>query len=123
MGAGTIEQMANRVSGLMEDRLHIRGKTLAEKIRKAGRRLPTNIRAEARFLETAAIQAQNPKLLMQIDEARVAEAYDACVKYLTTINTSALRRAAFLGALTSIAFILFIVGLLVLAVLYLRGFI
>lgn len=123
MGAVTIEQMANRVSGLVEDRLHIRGKTLAEKLRKAGRSLPTHIRTEARFLETAAIQAQNPKLLMQIDEARVAEAYDTCVKYLTTVNPAAARWAAILGAVTSIAFILFVVGILVIAVLYLRGFI
>lgn len=123
MGAVTIEQMANRVSGLIEDRLHIRGKGLAEKLRKAGRSLPTAIRAEARYLETAAVQAQNPKLLMQIDEARVAEAYDACVKYLTSVNPSAARRAAVMGAASSIAFILFTVGLLVFAVLYLRGLI
>lgn len=123
MGAATIEQMANRVAGLIEDRLHIRGDGLKEKIRKAGRRLPAKVLTEARFLETAALQARNPKLLMQIDEARVAQAYDVCVKYLTSVNPGAIRRAAILGRLTAIVFYLLIVAVLVFAVLYLRGFI
>ncbi len=123
MSAVTTQQMADRVAALMEERLGVKGKTLADKLRKAGRRLPAAVRAEARFLDTAAAQAQNPKLLMQLDEARVAQAYDTCIRFLNAVDTSARRRALVMGILTSMAFSLFVVGLLFLAVLYWRGLI
>jgi hypothetical protein len=123
MSAVTIQQMADRVAALLQDRLGVKGKDLAEKLRRAGRRLPTAIRAEARYLDTAAAQAQNPRLMVQIDDARVAEAYDACVKYLNGVNRAARRRALLLNMLTSVAFSLFAVGLLLLAFLYWRGLI
>lgn len=123
MGAVTIQQMADRVAALLQERLGVKGKDLAERLRRAGRRLPAAIRAEARYLDTAAMQAQNPRLLIQIDEARVAEAYDACVKYLNGFDRAARRRALLLSMLTSAAFSLFAVGLLLLAVLYWRGLI
>ena len=123
MSAVTIEQMANRVAALLEERLGVKGKGLSEKLRKAGGRLPSSVRAEARYLETATLQAQNPKLLMQIDDNRVAEAYDACVKFLATVNPGAKRRAMLMGMASSAAFSIFVVGLLVMAVLHWRGFI
>jgi hypothetical protein len=85
--------------------------------------VPSAIRAEARFLDTAARQAQNPKLLVQIDDGRVAEAYDACLKFLNEVNRAERRRAMLLSMLTSVAFSIFAVGVLVLAVLYWRGLI
>jgi hypothetical protein len=123
MSAVTIQQMADRVAALMQERLGVRGKDLAEKLRRAGRRVPSAIRAEARFLDTAARQAQNPKLLVQIDDGRVAEAYDACLKFLNEVNRAERRRAMLLSMLTSVAFSIFAVGVLVLAVLYWRGLI
>ncbi len=123
MSATTIQQMANRVAALMQDRLGIRGKDLSEKLRRAGRSLPAAIRAELRYLDTAAKQAQNPKLLVQIDDARVAEAYDACVKYLNEVGRAERRRTLLLNMLSSVAFSIFAVGVLLLAVLYWRGLI
>ena len=76
MAAGTIQQMADRVAGLMGEKLHVRGATLSDTLRRGGGRLPKAVRAEARFLETAAAQAQHPKLMVQIDDGRVAQAYD-----------------------------------------------
>lgn len=123
MGAVTIEQMANRVAGLMEERLHIRGKGLSEKLRRGGRALPRRVRSEAELLAASAVQAQNPRLLMQMDEARVAQAYDICVRHLGSIDAWGRRRALFMGVASSVAFSLFVVGALVLAVLAWRGFI
>jgi hypothetical protein len=123
MSAVTIQQMADRVAALLEQKLHVRGRTLGDKIRKAGGRLPRAIRAEARFLDVAAAQAQNPKLLMQIDDGRVAQAYDACVRFLGAVDRAERRRAMLLGMASSIAFSIFAVGVLVLAVLYWRGLI
>lgn len=121
MAAGTIQQMADRVAALMDEKLHIRGATLADRLRRGAGKLPKAIRAEARFLETAAAQAQNPKLLVQIDQGRVAMAHDACVRFLTGVDRKARRRAMLAGMASSIAFSLFVVGVLFLAVLYWRG--
>ncbi len=121
MSAVTIQQMADRVAALMQERLGVRGKDLAEKLRRSGRRLPGGVRAEARYLDTAAMQARNPRLLVQIDEARVAEAYDACVKFLNGLDRAERRRAMLMGMLSSAAFSIFAVGVLLAAVLYWRG--
>ena len=61
MSAVTIQQMADRVAALMQERLGVHGKDLAEKLRRAGRRLPSAIRAEARFLDTAAATGAKPR--------------------------------------------------------------
>ncbi len=53
----------------------------------------------------------------------MAEAYDACLKFLNEVNRAERRRAILLSMLTSAAFSIFAVGLLVLAVLYWRGLI
>lgn len=123
MGAVSIQQMADRVSGLLQEKLSVRGKTLAERLRNAGRRLPSSVMTEARYLDTAALQAQNPKLLVQIDDARVAGAYDTCVKYLTNLDRGVKRRAMLMGMASSIAFSIFAVGVLLVAFLWWRGFI
>jgi hypothetical protein len=121
MGAATIQQMADRVAALMDEKLHVRGTTLSDTLRKGAGKLPKAVRAEARFLETAAAQAQHPRLLVQIDDGRVAQAYDACVRFLTGVDRKARRRAMLAGMASSIAFSLFAVGVLFLAVLYWRG--
>lgn len=82
MSAVTIQQMADRVAGMMEERLRIRGADLQAKLRKGGRRLPRKVRHAAESLAQAAERAQNPKLLVQIDMARVAADYDVCVTHL-----------------------------------------
>ena len=121
MGAGTIQQMADRVAALMDEKLHVRGRTLSDTLRRGAGKLPKTVRAEARFLETAAAQAQHPRLMVQIDDARVAQAYDACLRFLNGVDRKARRRAMLAVMASSIAFSLFVVGVLFLAVLYWRG--
>lgn len=121
MSAVTIQQMADRVAVLMEQRLRIRGKGLADKIRRAGRSLPKRVRVAAEQLATAQAMAQSPKLIMQIDEAQVAQSYDICLRHLGGINANAGMRATILNRLASIAFILLVVATLIVVVVYLRG--
>ena len=121
MGAATIQQMADLVAGLMGEKLHVRGATLSDTLRRGAGKLPRAVRAEARFLETAAAQAQHPKLMVQIDTGRVAQAYDACIRFLDGLDRKERRRAMLAGMASSIAFSLFVVGVLFLAVLYWRG--
>lgn len=123
MSAVTITQMADRVSSLLEGRLGARGKTLGDKVRKAGRRLPRRVRVAAAALAEAAEMAQNPKLLVRVDEAHVAQNYDIVVRHLGGIDRGALRRGAVMNFLASVAFSILIVGLGLLAFLIWRGYV
>lgn len=121
MSAITIQQMADRVAGLMEDRLRIRGAGLAEKLRAGGRHLPRKVRAAAEDLAQAAHMSQNPKMLLRIDEGRVAETYDICVRYLSPLGSGARRRWLLQSMAAQVAFGLIVVVGLVIVVLKLRG--
>lgn len=114
--------MADRVAGLMEERLSIAGNGLEEKLRKGGRRLPHTIRAAAQTVADAAVMAQNPKLLMRMDQEAVAKSYDTAVRYLTRLGAKDRRVGAMLDFGASVAFSLLVVGGLLLAVLRWRGF-
>lgn len=111
MSAVTIQQMADRVAQLLEERLGLGGKGLAAKLKRAGRLLPRKVREAGRLLAGAAQKAQNPKLLGQIDMGEVTEAYDVCLKHLIAIDPVSRRRDLFAGMIGSVGF-----GVLVLAV-------
>lgn len=123
MGATTIQQMADRVAGLMEERLAVRGTGLGGKLRRGRRRLPRRLRAEAQLLAEAADLARNPRLALRIDQERVAAAYDALVRHLGALGRAERRRAAALAMLRGVAFALLAVAGLVAAVLAWRGLI
>ena len=123
MSAVTIEQMANRVAELLEQRLRIKGGGLDDKLRRAGRRLPKRVRAAGEALVQAVAMAQRPKLLMQIDDEAVAIAYDICVRHLGGLRPGAARWGMLLNIAAAIGFSLLVVAGLVLIVLYLRGFV
>ncbi len=122
MGAASIQQMADRVSGLMEERLHLAGAGLAAKLVKGGRVLPRKVREAGERLARASMMTQNPKLLMQIDEEQVAEDYDLCLRHLLAVSVWDRRKGRMLGATVSLLGILVVVGGLVAGVLYWRGF-
>ncbi len=122
MGSVSVQQMADRVAALMEERLRMRGTGLAEKLRRGGRALPRRIRAEAELLAAAAEKAQVPKLLMQLDHERVAAAYDACVRYLHPLGRGARVRGYALDLAAASGFALVVTAALVVGVLVWRGF-
>lgn len=122
MSAVSIQQMADRVAELMEQRLHIKGAGLREKLRRGGRLLPRGIRNAAEALASAAEQAQNPRLLLQLDPEKVARSYDLAVKHLSGLGARARRVAALTNFAASLALIALAVFALVVGVLYWRGF-
>lgn len=123
MSAVTIQQMAERVTALMEQKLRLKGKDLRGKLRKGGRLLPRRVRAAAEHLADASERSQNPKLLLQIDEAAVVAAYDVCSKHLSKIDAGHRRTSSILGTASSIAASLLVVGVIVIGVLYWRGYV
>lgn len=122
MSAVTIQQMAERVAALLEERLSIKGKGLPEKLRKGGRLLPRKVRLSAEALADAATRSQNPKLLLQIDEAAVVNAYDVCSKHLAKIDAADRRLGSVLRTASSMVISLMVVALIAVGVLYWRGY-
>ncbi len=122
MGAITIQQMADRVAALMEERLHIKGTGLADKLKRGGSALPRKVRAAATELAEAAHMSQNPKLLLQIDEGKVAEAYDLCLRHLSPIGAAGRRAGLIYSIVAQIAFGLIVVAAGLITVLKWRGY-
>lgn len=121
MSAVTIQQMAGRVADLMTEKMGIKGRDLAEKLNRAGRRLPGNVRVAAQALVVAEAQSHHHKLMLQIDDAAIAENYDICIRHLTGYDRWEKRKSALLGLATSVFFSLLVVVGLFLAVLKWRG--
>ncbi len=92
MGAIAIQQMADRVSGLMEERLRIKGPTLARKLRRGGHCLPRQVHRQAYFLAKSAEMARDATAMAEVDNARVADAYDICVRHLNGVTVWTRRR-------------------------------
>jgi len=121
MSAVTIHQMADRVADMMEQRLGVSGKDLAAKLRRAKRRLPRKVAAAAQGLADASEQAKNPKLLVQINQAAVAENYDICVRHLATVKPGGRTKGLLINVAATLVFGLLILGAVVIAVQKMRG--
>lgn len=123
MGAIAVQQMADRVAALMEERLRVRGTGLRDKLRRGGRCLPRRIRKEAEYLAEVAFLAQNPKVQMLLDDERIAAAYDACVRHLQGTGRRGRVSGFVLDLAGSVVVQLVIVVALALAVARWRGLI
>ena len=121
MSAVTYQQMADRVAELMEQKLRLPGKGLADKTRRAGRLLPKKVRVAAAALAEAAALAQNPKLYLQLDAGTIAADYDTCLKHLGAVSAGGRQRGLFISMASGVAFSLLAVAVLLLAVLWWRG--
>ena len=121
MSAVTIQQMADRVAVLMEQKLNLRGKGLAEQTRKAGRLLPKKVRAAAAALAMAAALAPNPRLYLQLDPEKIAADYDICLKHLGAVQAGGRRQTLLISIASGVAFSLLAVAVLVLVVVWWRG--
>ena len=122
MSVATIRQMADRVSALLEDRLKIRGRDLPELLKRGGSRLPRRVRQAATLLAEASNMALNPKLQVRVDEGRVAEAYDTCMRYLGPLGRADRRWALLSSIGASIGFGLLVVAAAFIGWLVWRGY-
>lgn len=121
MGAISIQQMADRVAALMENRLGASGSGLDAKLRSRGTALPRKVRQAADELAKAATMAQNPKLLLQVDQEALAKNYDIAVRHLSALRARSGWMQGTLAIVASIAMSLFLVALLVIGLLRWRG--
>lgn len=123
MSAISIQQMADRIAALMEDKLRARGTGLAAKLHARGGALPRKVYVAAADLAKAAEMAQQPKLLLQIDHEALSRNYDICVHHLSGLKPRSGWMDSTLAIAASIAMSLLLVALLVIALLRWRGLI
>ncbi|MCV3270564.1 hypothetical protein [Roseobacter sinensis] len=118
-----IETDMRALKEAVEKHLGIKGASLGQQLRRAGRRLPRHLRAQAGLLAEAEVLVGNPRLLRQLDEARVARALDDVGTYLRGIDRAEARRTRLLSIAAVIAFNLILLFTAVVVVLRLRGLI
>jgi hypothetical protein len=123
MSAMTVQQMADRVASLMEERLGVRGTGLPEKLRRGGRRLPRRGRRAAAYLAEVSVLAQNPKVQLMLDDDRIAAAYDTCVRHLRSLSASDLVIGRLLGIAGVVATAVLAAAALFIGLLVWRGFV
>jgi len=121
--AETMRQMVDEVRAALQDKLRVRGRTLEAQIRRAGRQLPRRVRHDATYLAQAVALTDNPKLARMVDMAKAKRAHRNVLAHLDTVDIGAQRRNAALNMLASVMFALLVTGVLLLSVLWLRGFI
>ncbi|SIT74801.1 hypothetical protein SAMN05421665_0107 [Yoonia rosea] len=121
--AETMRQMVDEVRAALQDKLRVRGGTLEKQIRRAGRQLPRHVRNDATYLAQAVALSDNPKLARMIDMAKAQKAHRNILAHLETVDIGAQRRNAALNMLASVMFALLMTGVLLLGVLWVRGFI
>jgi len=121
MTATTLQSQVDEVRNLMETRLRVRGKTLGQQVRKAGRLLPRAERREAVYLAQAATVMAHPKLSRMVDAGKAAKAHARLTQFLKSVDPKDRARGRLLGWLGSLAFGLIVVFVLVVVVLVQRG--
>jgi hypothetical protein len=122
MGAASIQQMATRVAQLMEKRFGIRAATLQDALRKGGRKLPRKVLTAAKLLAQSEEQSKNAKLLIQLNEAEIAVAYDLCVSHLSKGSRRGDSRGRVISAAATLATIALVVSVALIALLRWRGY-
>ena len=121
MSAISIQQMADRVAALMEERLAARGTGLEAKLKSRGGALPRKVRHAADELAQTAALAQNPKLLLQIEHDALARNYDLCVRHLSAVKRHSGLMDGTIAIAASIAVSLLVVAVVVIALMRWRG--
>ncbi len=122
MSAVAIQQMADRVAQLLEERLGLTGRDLAAKLRRGGGELPRKVRDGAELLAQSAEKAQNPKLFAQIDMGAVTEAYDACVRHLMKVDPKSRRRETVASMVSFVGYGVLFLVIAILILLVWRGY-
>ncbi len=120
MRADELDARAGALTEKMAEGLGVKGRTLEQSAARAGRWLPRRIRNEIAVIAEARALQGHPKLERQIDDARIDRACRQTASYLDGLDPAARRRRAALDMLSLIAFRLFVVLCLVIAVLIWR---
>lgn len=107
----------------LQTKLAVKSRDLPQALRRAGRRLPRQVRAQAAILAAAEKQVGHPKLARQFDCIAVQKAYANVTAHLRTIDVADARKGRILGIAGVIAFNLLLVMVAFILWLWWRGYV
>lgn len=117
-----LDRLDADLGGLMEERLGIRGHSLAQQARRAGRLLPRRVRHDLNRIDLLQGMRRHPKLHHMVDETALRAAADRVAAHLRDIDPAERRKDRLLGMAGVVSFNLIVVVALLLVVLGWRGF-
>jgi hypothetical protein len=117
-----LDARAESLRALLEEKYRLRGRTLEQALRRAGRRLPRRHRRQVAALLAARKRAEHPRLALQMDHGGILKGCEEVRSYLKSVDPVAARRERLLdlGALIGF-YILATIGLTI-AFLWWRGY-
>ncbi|WP_195820118.1 hypothetical protein [Roseobacter sp. MH60115] len=116
-----IEAKSEALSSALERHLGVKGKSLAQQVKRAGHRLPRRLRAQAQLVAEADALRGNPRLLRQLGHERVVQAFSDVSAHLAGIDRAEARRGRILSILAAIAFNLILLFTALVVIGRLRG--
>ncbi|WP_299724801.1 hypothetical protein [uncultured Tateyamaria sp.] len=105
----SIKKHSARIQSALTGAFGVRAKSLSSALRKTGRRLPKRLHAQARLIVDAEGLGGNPRLLRQVDGAALAQAEDAVVRWLDTIDRADRRKGFWIWVGAMIGFNLLLI--------------
>ncbi|WP_292290631.1 hypothetical protein [Marivita sp.] len=118
-----IRTQADQLRTLMAQRLGLKRGSLARRVARAGRRLPSGVRNDIATVAEAEKIASNPKLAVRLDANTIKSSYDRAAVHLRAIDVADRRKGMALSILGSMAFNFLAAMTLLLVVLRWRGLI
>jgi len=118
-----IEQKAEDIFDALGRKLRLRGKTLAVRVKKAGRLLPRRLRRDLAYMSEALEVAGNPRLARQVDLKRIERTHRYALSWLRDVDPSAQARDLAWETAWRVSLAVLVVGGGLLAVLAWRGFV
>lgn len=109
--------------GLMQQKLNVRGRNLAQCLRRAGRQLPKSARTSGATLVQAEMLSDNPKTARQVDVHAVDTAYEHLRGHLAGIDVGERRKARLLSLAAAVVGNLIVVVSVFVVWLWWRGYI
>jgi len=116
-------QRVAELEQMLRDKLGLRGKTLAGRLKKAGRRLPKRQQKAAQVITGVQAVIDNPRLARLQDQQAVDAAFSEMSTYLKPLNRKDQRKGFALGLAGDMVIRLILLVVAVLAVLRWQGMI
>jgi len=123
MNAERFDDEVEALNAKLQAKLGVRGKTLARRLSRAGRRLPKPVQAAGRVITTSQTLMHDPRLQRMVQDGEVDAAFATVNGHLKGIDRSEDRKDAALGLAGSVVFNLILVVTLVVVVMRWRGLI
>jgi hypothetical protein len=121
--AAEFNQRIEELEKMLQDKLGLRGKSLAQRLKKAGQRLPKRVQKAGRMIIGVQAVIANPKLARIQNQQAVDAAFSDFTAYLKPLNRKDQRKGFALGIAGDLVIRLILLAGAVLALLRWQGMI